>query len=270
MQHDQICDYTDYKQFLRDKIASFPKGGHGVARKLSEHLAVNSVVISQVLSGDKHFTVEQALKVADFFFLNSAEKDYLVLMISQERAGTHDLKVYYQAQMEQIKKAVLSIKDRFAESRELNETEKAQFYSNWYYSGVRLAISIPKFSSPEYISKRFGIPEEKLHEILSFLLKVGLVEENNGVFKAGSRFTMITRDSPFVNNHRRNWRIKALENLTAPPANSVHVSAPFSLSEKNYEFVHREILTFIDRISKEIQSGNAEELACLNVDWFKF
>lgn len=270
MQHDQICDYQDYKQFLKDKIASFPKAGHGVARKLSEHLGVNSVVISQVLSADKHFTIEQSLKVADFFFLKPAEKDYFVLMVSQERAGTHELKTYYQTKMNHIKNEVLSIKEHFAQARELTEPEKAQFYSNWYYSGIRLAVSLPDYRTVDSISERFQIPEEKVREILQFLLHVGLIEEKDGLFRAGSRFTMITRESPFVNNHRRNWRLKALENLTSPGADTVHMSAPFGLSKDNYEFVHREILAFVERISKEIQGGVAEELACLNVDWFKF
>lgn len=270
MQHDQICDYQDYKLFLKDKIASFPKSGHGVARKLSEHLGVNSVVISQVLSGDKHFTIEQSLKVADFFFLKPAEKDYLVLMVSQERSGTHDLKTYYQTKMDQIKNEVLSIKENFAQARELTEPEKAQFYSNWYYSGIRLAVSIPDYRTVEAISQKFLIPEDKVREILQFLMQVGLIEEKDGLFRAGSRFTMITRESPFVNNHRRNWRLKALENLTAPPKDAIHMSVPFGLSCESYEFVHREILAFTDRISKEIQTGLSQELACLNIDWFKF
>jgi hypothetical protein len=169
-----------------------------------------------------------------------------------------------------IKNEVLSIKENFTQARELDETEKAQFYSNWYYSGIRIAVSLPAYRSAEALSEKFKIPEDKVREILQFLVQVGLVEQQDGQFKVGSRFTMINRDSPFVNNHRRNWRLKALENLTSPQGDAIHMSAPFSLSLDNYEFVHREILAFIDRISKEIQVGTAEEVACLNVDWFKF
>jgi uncharacterized protein (TIGR02147 family) len=265
-----LSDYTDYKAYIRDKIAAFPKNGHGVARKLAEYLNVNSVVISQVLSGEKDFTPEQALKVADFLFMKELEKDYFVLMIQRERAGTQDLKNYYQSKMNLLKKEFYSIKESHIPARELDETEKAQFYSNWYYSGIRLIVNLPEKNNVEAISNHFKIDEIQVRKVLEFLIRTGLVVDKDGQFESGSRFTLITKDSPFVNNHRRNWRLKALENLTSPQVDSVHMSATYSISKDSYEFVHREILAFIEKISKDISQGKAEELACLNLDWFKF
>lgn len=265
-----ITDYLEYKPFLKEKIASFPKRGHGISRKLAEHLAVNSVVISQILAGSKHFTPEQALKVADFFFLTEMEKEYLLLLVQKERAGTDDLKKFVLVKIKKLQEESKTMKGRHTSDRELDETQKAQFYSNWYYSGVRLLATIPGKNTPDKIAEHFQLPETQVREILEFLLRVGMVTESNGTFAIGSRFTMITRDSPFVNNHRRNWRLKALENLNSPAADTVHMSAPYSISAADYEWVHKKIMTLIEESSKKIFTGQAEHLACLNIDWFKF
>ena len=265
-----ITDYTDYKQFLKDKITSFPKRGHGLSRKLALHLDVNSVVVSQVISGSKHFTVEQALKVGEFFFLTDMEKEFFLLLIQKERAGTADLKKFFQKKIEKLQSDAKTLQGRHASDRELDETQKAQFYSNWFYSGIRIITSIPGKQTPHKIAEHFHMTENQVRDVLDFLLRVGLVVESNGVFTVGPRFTMITRESPFVNNHRRNWRLKALEHLNSPALDTVHISAPYSISASDYEWVHKKIMTLIEESSKKISQGNPEHLACLNIDWFRF
>ena len=80
------------KLFLREKIKHFPRGGRGQLKKLSEHLNVNSVVISQIFKGDRELTSEQGFEVSDFLALSSIEHEYFLLLIQYGRSGTHRYK----------------------------------------------------------------------------------------------------------------------------------------------------------------------------------
>ena len=63
-----IFKSSDYRQFIRQTVQGFPHGGRGEWARLAEHLDVNATMISQVLSGAKDFSIEQAQKVGLFFW----------------------------------------------------------------------------------------------------------------------------------------------------------------------------------------------------------
>jgi hypothetical protein len=90
---------------------------------------------------------------------------------------------------------------------------QALFYSNWTYSAVRIASSIPKHHSPEAIAELLKIERSEVVRIAEFLVSLGLCVRHPKGYDLGPSSTMLSADSPFINNHRRNWRLKGLENL---------------------------------------------------------
>src|ERR1700722_14177025 len=119
-----IFDYSEYKLFLKTTIRSLPKQGRGQARRLSEHLSVNSVAVSQVLSGSRDFTAEQALATAAFFGLDEQATEYFVTLVNQARAGTKDLRDYYAKKIAALRQENLRYKNRVVRSHELLEADK--------------------------------------------------------------------------------------------------------------------------------------------------
>ena len=116
-----IFEYLDYKLFLRDTIASFPRKGHGQTLRIAEHLGVHPTLVSQVLNGSRDFSPEQIYKLCSYLGLQQLETDFLLLLLQYERAGTSEFKKYYKAKIEEIKKSSLNISKRLEKERQLTE-----------------------------------------------------------------------------------------------------------------------------------------------------
>jgi uncharacterized protein (TIGR02147 family) len=269
MIYNMIYEFKDYKKFLIKLIQQMPKKGRGQARKLADHLRVQAVVISQVLSGDREFTAEQGLEVADFFGLDAQATDYLVCLIHHARAGTQNLKQHYEKKIELQQKEAMKLKNKVVEHRDLSDTDKGIFYSNWFYSGIRLLTSIREYETIDAMADRFRMSRAKVGEILEFLVSRGLCVEKNGHYKMGVTATFVDASSKFINNHRRNWRLKGIEKISEPGANDLFYSSPCSLSAKDQQMIRQEIAKLISDFSKRVGDSPAEKLACLNIDWFE-
>ena len=76
--------------------------------------------------------------------------------------------------------------------------------------------------------------------------------------------------SPFVNSHRRNWRLKAIEKFPKPGEQDLFYSGPYSLSEKDYDWLRKELVKLISTVSARVGDSPPEKLACLNLDFFEF
>lgn len=264
-----IYEFDNYKKFLNDLIVKMPKRGRGQARRLSEHLRIQPVVVSQVLSGERHFTPEQGLEIGSFFGLDDTQTDYLVSLISKARAGTKNLRDHYDKKLSALRSESLKIKNAVVEHRVLSDPDKGIFYSNWFYSAVSLLTSIEGMDNIDAISRQVGLSRSKVGEILEFLVTRGLVNEKNGRYEMGVSSTFIDNTSPFINGHRRNWRLKAIEKFSEPRPHNLFYASPCSLSEKDLAAVRVQLTKFIAEFSKTVADSPAEKVACLNIDWFE-
>lgn len=264
-----IAEFKNYKVFLKALLKTFPKAGRGQSRRLAEHLNVAPIVVSQILARDRHFTSDQALKVCEFFGFDEATSEYFLYLVNIERADTKALKEFYQKKLNKLRDEAQRIKNLVQGKDVLSDADKAIFYSSWFYSGVRILVSIPGYQTVDAISQYFGLDRNKVGEIVSFLVSKGLVIEEKGKLRLGQRSTHIADDSPLVNNHRRNWRLKAIEKFPTPSAADLFYVSLVSISEKDAEIVKKEILELIKKFSARVNPSSEEKLMCLNVDWFE-
>ncbi len=266
-----IAEFNDYKAFLRAVIAGFPKKGRGQARRLAEHLRVAPVVVSQILTGDRQFTIDQAIKVAGHFGLEPKATDYFVTLVSRSRADTKELKSYYDEKLLKMREESQNIKNLVRGIDALADSDKGTFYSNWYYSGVRLLTSIDGYQTVDSIANYLKLSRSKVGEVISFLVETGLcIQDDDGKIKMGPRSTHVNDKSPFVNNHRRNWREKARDKFQEPGPQDFFYSSPVTLSEKDAELFKKELLNVIKEFSKRVEASPGERPMCLNIDWFEF
>ena len=98
-----IFEYECYKMYLNERIQNRPKRGRGVKKQLAEYLRCKTSLISAILSGDRDFSLDQGIKVCDFFNLGPDERDLLLFLVGRERAATQDLKDYYQEKMQNFR-----------------------------------------------------------------------------------------------------------------------------------------------------------------------
>jgi uncharacterized protein (TIGR02147 family) len=265
-----IIEFSNYKSFLRAKIKTYPGKGRGQAARLAKHLNISQMGVSLILNGERHFTQSQALETSMLFGLTPRETDCFVCMVNLERADTSNLKKYYQDKLDQIRDEEKNIKNLIHTQGELSDKDKGIFYSNWYYCGVWLLVFIKGYQNAESIAEYFGLSPIRVGEITAFLLRTGICAEKDGMLTPGKTAIHVNKKSDFVSNHWRNWRDKAREKVTRPDEDDIFYSSPVSISKKDAETFRRELLKMIQSFSKAVADSPAQELVCLNVDFFKF
>lgn len=263
-----VYDYNDYKRCVNDWIESQPSGGHGQLRKLATYLNINSVVMSQVFRGTRELTIEQALGVAKFMGLTELETEFFLLLVQKSKAGHHELKAIFERQLEKIRIEAQALKNRIKHERFGNE-EKATFYSQWYYSAVRLSSSISNLHSIPALADFLGLDRAIVARVVDFLLNHKLLIEQNGRLNIGPQVTHVGHDSPFVNRHHLNWRLRGMQSIDQVAEDDLFYTGPMALSKNAANEIRKLLVEVVEKSTKKAATSDSEVLRCLNIDWFK-
>jgi uncharacterized protein (TIGR02147 family) len=257
------------RAWIRTHLKSLPNQGRGQLTRLAAHLRVNTTLVSQVMSGSRHFSDEQALEVAEFFGLIGVEQEYFVLLIQQEKAGSAKLRTYIADKLKDLKATALELKNRVQMERSLTDEERTRFYSSWLYSAVRLYCSLGEGKTLEEVCNKFGLERIRAQEIVQFLVGTGLCVQAKGLYKLGTQSTFIEQSSPHYLKHLTNWRLKAVEAADQSKPENFLVTAPMSLSEADFEHVREKLLKTLKETLATVKDSREETLACLNIDFFR-
>ena len=124
-------EFDDYRKYINAYMKELPKRGHGQVNKLAAFLNVNSTLVSQVLNYKKDFTLEQAMKLSDYFHFNYLEAEYFLSLVQIERAGTVKLKDFFKSKAKEALLKSQEIKNRISTHQVLEDKDKIIFYSSW-------------------------------------------------------------------------------------------------------------------------------------------
>lgn len=263
-----IFDHLDYRDFLKAYIENQPKKGWGVVSKIAEALDMTQAHVSQILSGAKEFSAEQALKLSRFLQLSNFESDYLILLIQFQRAGTQDLKDYYKEKIDKTKLEALQVKNHFSGFAPLSESEMNQFYSTWLYSAIRMFCSVGNGKSFQDILSRFPIAPKELTAMVGFMTDKGLLTREGNHYQLGSQRTLSQKGSPQFVMHSKNWRLQAVQRCERLNEGDIFITSPMSMSKEDYEKLRNDLIELLKKISLQVADSPAEEIVCLNLDLF--
>lgn len=255
----------DYKEVLKDLLDSKPRGE---SSRLSEYLGVAPALVSQVLTGERHITTEQAFLITNYFNLSENEVDYFLAAVQKSRAANEQLKKYWSNKLKSIKSEGLSVRQNIGRQKELTDAEKAKFYSSYLYSAIRLFCSVDGGQSLEGICKKFGIGSRKATAILNFLLDTNLIFKEGDVYVMSVQSTFVPKESEFVHRHHTNWRMKGLSIMDEVKDPELFYTCPCSLDEETFESLKKDILELISKTVKKTHAAPAKKIACLNIDLF--
>lgn len=265
-----LLNELDYRKFLNQYIKAQTKGGHGLKLKFAEALRVHPTLITHILKGQKSFTMEQAFSLAQFLKFNDLEKDYFLTLIEYDRAGTAYLKKFIESKLLKLRQEGEKVKNRVAVYSSMSEADQALFYSQWFYSAIRLSCGIRNGVTAESLSDQLNLPIELIEKVLQFLISRSLaVEKNNNTYTQGPQNTFLPSESPLISRHHMNWRMKAIEKHPRLLSDELAFSAPVTLAEKDIVAVKKMCLDLIQSMSQKINDSPAETLACVNIDWFR-
>lgn len=264
-----VFEFEDYKVFVREKLKTFPRNGHGQFLRIAKLLSIHTTMVTHIFKGDSNLSVEQALKLADYFAMSALEKEYFVALVLYFRAANVDSKKYFKNQISELRKRALNLSERLNVKKTLNETDQAIFYSAWYYSGIRLLIATREFRGAEEIAEAIGLPVVTVARTLEFLVSRGLVEFNDNIYSVGQTLTYVSRDSHFVGKHHLNWRLKALEQLDHVPSDELVFTNSIAISARDFQLIREEIVKFLERFKSIGDPSPSEQLCFLTIDWRK-
>jgi len=162
------------------------------------------------------------------------------------------------------------LETRLPKDRELGETEKGVFYSNWIYSAVRNLTALETYNSIQAIADYLKLPRSQVKQVVEFLLETGLCVPTPKGFRSGPKRTHVGASSPFVSRHHQNWRLKGFGQMDLKREDDLFYTGPMSLSRELEAKIRNDLLAFIEKMNKQIHPSRSEVVRCLNIDWFQY
>jgi uncharacterized protein (TIGR02147 family) len=265
-----IFEFDDYKKYIEKRISLMPKGGRGETQKIAKQLRMHSTRLSHVFRGQDHLTLEQGLELCQYFGMSELESEYFLLLLQEAKAGSAHLQAFFRKKRKEILEKSRELSARVPGEHKLTDTEKALFYSNWYYSAIRLFSSLPGNHSIDSIAEKFGMPRGRVSEALQFLLKHDLCIEIEGRIQMGPKSTHLESTSPIVSRLHSNWRIKAMEKHPSLSQQELAFTSPMSIERKDADKMREILVQAIERSAAFADTDAPDSLFCINVDFFEF
>ena len=267
----RIYSFNDYRSFIKNYIETLPKKGRGEISRMAESLRIPQPLMSQILSGDKDLNLEQADLLSDYLQLTDNEKTYLFTLVQIEKSGRENLKKHFINERNRLKKEALDIQTVIVQDRKLTELEKSIFYSSWLYQAVRLLTSLDRKVpiTLEEIAALLNHDRAHISNIMNFLVQTGLCKIEENGYRMGVSRTHLEKTSPHLPRHHTNWRMKSVQYSERLHEEDLMFTSPLTVSRKDFLKIREEILTLIKSVNTIVEPSPAEELACLNIDFFK-
>ena len=263
-----IYDYLKYTDFIENQIKT-NRPSYGYKSRLAEAAECQRSFISHVLNGQAHFTHEQSIRLANFWKLSFAEKEYFLDLVSLARAGDRELKDFFTQKLLRARQEQENLAKRIENKKALPEADAATYYSGWEYAAIHILITIPEFREVRPISERLGLHEGVVKKVLQELENLGLAQFAKGKWSATDKTIHIGRDSKFNNLNHHHWRQRALMNSFLNEPSDVHYTSVCSISRDDFDKIRKLVFDLIDESRKVVSPSKEEELFCLTCDWFK-
>ncbi|MGZ3769647.1 MAG: TIGR02147 family protein [Bdellovibrio sp.] len=263
-----IFEYYHYKKFIIDLIENSPYEGRGQRKALAESINCQVAHITHVLSGENHFSMEQAESAARFFSLTKDETQYFLLLVQHNRAGTVELRKFTDELLQELRDKNTLLKSRLKIKDTLSREDQTIYYSSWHYAAIHMALTIPELRTPERIAEKLNISAVRTLKVLEFLIQKGLATKTANQYKTEKPFLHLEKNSPLISKHHTNFRLRALQALDEERKNDLHYSLVFSINRADLPKVRESLVKSLEECASIIRPSREEELACLCIDLF--
>ena len=254
-----IYNFRSYKVYLRSLVGE-PGTRHGIRSKIAKALGCQPTFISQVFNRESHLSLEQADLLSTYLDHSDEEKEYFMLLIQKERAGTRSLQDYFRRQLDEKLNRRLVLTDRLKMKDALSPEEQAQYYSSWIYAAVHIALTIPELRSRDKLALQFGLTKKKTDEVLEFLIGCGIIGSKADNYALQKTRIALRSDSPNISKHHSNWRQRAIVSLDHDQTDDLHYTAVFSLSREDARQIRDQVLELLNEQRKLVADSKEEIL----------
>jgi uncharacterized protein (TIGR02147 family) len=267
-QHIEIYRYFKYRDFLKDSFPS--KGmGRGSRAQLAEHLGCQPGFISLVFNEKSDFSLEHADQIANLLNLTDAEKNYFLLLVQKDRAGSVSLRKFLENQIRELQKNNSEIKTKITTSHKLSAEENLKYYQNWILTALHMCTLVPKLRNLNAMVSYLNIPIDQAKEALSVLQELGLVVQNGGDYKSTQKRIHLGEQNLALKKHHINWRMQSINAVDRLKSKNIHYTSVMSISESAFEDIKQILLGAISNTEPIIEKSKDEGVYLLNFDLFE-
>ena len=263
-----IFEFDNYLEYLKNYFSS-DQVKAGAKSAFAKACGMQTSYLSQILSGRTQLSLEQALKACTHLGLDSLESDYFLNAVQKARAGTQDLKDYYQLKMDNLKAEHSKLAARLSKTQRLSEGAVQKYYSAWIYSAVHVIFSLPHINTITEAAEYLREPQANIDDALMFLMSEGMIEKTNEGYKTLPANIHLSNDSPMIRQHHTNWRIQSMGSIQTNDPKDLHYSVLFTLSKADAERIRENILKVIKDNLKIVGPSEEEVMYASTMDFFK-
>lgn len=264
-----IFDHSDYRRAFNFLVKSYTGESRGLQTRLAEFIGCQQAYVSRVLSGKAEFSQEQAYALTNFFNLDTLEQEYFLTLVCLNRAGSSDLKRYYEKRRSEILARKLEIKSRIKVDGNLSDERKTIYYSDWVYAAAHIAVAVERFATRSAIATRLGISEHRVKEVLEFLEDSDLIEKKTNHYLSKTAAIHLGNDPSLLKAHHTNWRLRAIASLSCHRPAALNYSSVISCGSNDSVRIREIMLKAIQEIRGVVRSSPNEQLYCYNLDFFE-
>lgn len=269
MKKTSIFEYKNYKQYILDWMDKTPMQGRGQRKLLAEAIGCQTPFITHVLSGDYHFSPEQAEACARYLELNESELEFFILLVLKQRAGTKTLENFFTKQISKQCETHSILKKRLNIKETMQLEDQMTYYSSWHYAAIHTALLIPELQNVNALTRYFNLPTARIISVLQFLTEHHLIEQRGQIYKVKKTGLHLEKDSPIITQHHTQWRLKAIESIQTGRPDNLHYSGVMSLSKDDYEWVRERLALLLEEVIERLGPSKDEKLANLSFDLFQ-
>ncbi|MCB9025989.1 MAG: TIGR02147 family protein [Bdellovibrionaceae bacterium] len=263
-----VFEYKNYRDYLIDQLGGLRRRT-GQRSLLARAINCQTAYLSQILNGNADLSIEQAVDVNKHLAHSQSESRFFLLLLQKERAGTLEAKNFFQEQIDETIANRLLVKNRVITNQEISKEDSSQYYSNWQYIAIHMALSIPGLQTKESLATHFSLSLSRVTDILEFLEEIGVVKNQNGHFQMTPTHIHLGNDSENILKHHSNWRLQSLKSLDRNKKGDLHYSVVYSLSKKDAKKIYDEMLKVVENNLKIVGPSAEEVLYCYALDFFE-
>ncbi len=131
-------------------------------------------------------------------------------------------------------------------------------------------MACEEIKNVEDLSLRLNLPRPVVVQLVEFLMKFGLILETPEGLEYGPQSTYISSNSPLVQKHHQNWRLKGIQRMDVKNEENLFYTSPMSLSLELANKVRKRLVDVIQEVQKEVGPSPSEVVRCLSIDWFDY
>jgi uncharacterized protein (TIGR02147 family) len=271
-QNINIFEFEDYRVFLRTYLGSEANQAAGARKKLLVDTGISTSLLTQILSEAKQLSSEQAYEVALHLNFSEKETDFFLNLVEIGRAGSVKLKERLRSKMALMRADSLKVSSRVSGSVTLTDEEKALYYSNWIYSGIRNLIPTGQGKTIKDIALKLNLAENVVEKATQMLMDFDLLgKDDKGNFIYSRGYTHLDSNNPMIFRHHQNWRQKAIQQMDNYKENHLHYTCPMAVPVEAMAELRARLIEEIKNFSKSLKTAKSPTVSyCLNIDLFEY